>query len=43
MDVFWPLRLKKRKIFVRFVVKMLKFVILKCWNHSTTTKNYAVA
>ena len=25
-----------------FVKKILKLVMLKCWNHSTTTRNYAV-
>ena len=33
---------KKLKKFARFVKKMLKFVILKCSNHSITTRNYAV-
>ena len=49
-DVFWPLCLERReewKLNVKeikicmFCQKMLQFVMLECWNHSTT-RNYAV-
>ena len=45
-DVFMLLRMKNKcqkwQILHVLSKKMLKFVTLKCWNHSTTTKNYAV-
>ena len=34
---------KNWKKLASFVKNMLKFVILKCWNHYTTTKKYAVS
>ena len=34
--------MKKFEKIERFVKKLLKFVMLKCWNHSITTKNNAV-
>ena len=33
---------KKIEKIARFVKKLLKFVTLKCWNHSITTRNNAV-
>ena len=47
-DVFWPLRLERReerKINVKKLKKIARFVLKiseKCWNLSTTTRNYAV-
>ena len=52
-DVYCPLRLERReewKVNVKetekncvLSKKTLKFVMLNCWNHSITTRNYAVA
>ena len=49
MEVLWSLCLQRRKWRkmsknwkCTFCQKTLKFVMLKCWNHSTTTSNYAV-
>ena len=33
---------KKMNKIARFVKKKLKFVMVKCWNHFITTRNYAV-
>ena len=33
---------KKFEEIARFVKKLLKFVMLKCWNHSITTRNNAI-